>query len=89
MLRLLESHCIPILTYGIEIIHVADSDARRKLRVAYNTVFRKIFDYEWNESVRELQSYLCRPTWEELVDRRKEKFHRGILNGNMPLLDSV
>jgi hypothetical protein len=54
MFSLIESHCISILTYAIEIIHVADSSARRKLRVAYNSVFRKIFGYRYHESVREL-----------------------------------
>ena len=75
MLRLLEAHCIPVLTYGIEVLHVADADTRRSLRVAYNTVFRKVFNYKWNESVSELQAFLCRPTWEELVKGRKDKFH--------------
>ena len=74
MLRLLETHCVPILTYCIEVLHVADSNIRRKLRVAYNAIFRKIFDYRWNESVRELQSFLGRPTWEELVEKRTSLF---------------
>ena len=38
MLQLLESHSLSILTYGIEVIHVADADTRRKLRVAYNSI---------------------------------------------------
>ena len=74
MLRLLESHSVPILTYAIDVIHVADTNIRRKLRVAYNAVFRKIFGYKWNESVRELQKFLNRPTWEELVEKRQERF---------------
>ena len=43
MLRLIEAHCIPVLSYAIEVIHVADRDERRQLRVAYNSVFWKIF----------------------------------------------
>ena len=39
-LRLLEAHCLPILTYGIEIVHVSNRDDRRQLRVAYNSIFR-------------------------------------------------
>ena len=74
MLQLLESHCLPILAYAIEVIDVADSDARRKLRVAYNSIFRKIFNYKRNESVTDLQHTLGRPTWEELVKRRMDKF---------------
>ena len=74
MLQLLETHCLSILTYAIDVIHVADRDERRRLRVAYNTIYRKIFDYRPWESVTDLQHALLRPTWEELVNKRKEKF---------------
>ena len=73
-LRLLESHSVPILSYGIEVLHIADPLYKNKLRVAYNSIFRRIFGYRTFESVRELQSMLDRPTWEELVEKRKEKF---------------
>ncbi len=66
MLHLIETHCVPLLTYAIEVIHVADRDERRQLRVAYNSVFRKLFNYRWSESVTALQHFLGRPTWEEL-----------------------
>ena len=76
LLRLLETHCIPILTYASEIVHVADRDEKRSLRVAYNSVFRKIFGYRAFESVTNLQHSLVprRPTWEELVDKRQSLF---------------
>ena len=74
MLRLIESHCIPLLTYAIEIVNVADRDERRQLRVAYNSVFRKIFCYRWSQSVSMLQSFLERPTWEQLVEKRRNNF---------------
>ena len=74
MLQLLESQCLSILTYGIEVIHVADSDERRRLRVAYNSIFRKVFDYRDWESVTDLQHTLKRPTWEELIANRTDKF---------------
>ena len=79
MLKLLESHCLPILTYAIEVIHVSDSDTRRKMRVAYNSIFRRIFSYRYFESVRELQAFLGRPTWEELVEKRQSKFCQKLL----------
>ena len=47
MLRLLESHCIPILTYGIEVVHVRNRAERRSLCVAYNAVYRKLFGYTY------------------------------------------
>ena len=76
-LRLIESHCIPILTYGIEVICVLSQDVRRQLRVAYNSIFRRIFNYRPWQSIRELQTLLSRPTWEELIELRTQKFlHR-------------
>ena len=42
MSKLLESHRVSILTYGIEVTHVDNSNVRRKLRVAHNTIFRQI-----------------------------------------------
>ena len=74
MLQLVESYCIPILTYEIEVIRVCNRDERRQLRVAYNSVFRKIFGYRWSQSVSALQSFLGRPTWEQLVEKRRKGF---------------
>ena len=74
MLHLLETHCVPILSYAIEVIKVCDRDERRQLRVAYNSIFRKLFDYRRSESVTRLQSFLNRPTWEELIERRRNSF---------------
>ena len=74
LLSLLESHCTPLLTYAIEVIHVADQGERRKLRVAYNSVFRRIFGYRNYQSVTDLQHFLGRQTWEEVVNERRERF---------------
>ena len=74
MLHLMETHCVPLLTCAIKIVHVANRDERRQLRVAYNSIFRKLFGYRWSESVSNLQAFLSRPTWEELVERRKNSF---------------
>ena len=79
MLRLVETHCVPLLTYAIEIVHVADRDERRQLRVAYNSLFRKIFGYRWSQSVTALQHFLSRPTWEELVEKRKLSFVQRLM----------
>ena len=78
LLRLIEAHCVPILTYAIEVVHVANRDERRSLRVAYNSLFRKLFAYRSYESVTNLQHFLGRKTWEELVDSRSKGFlHRA------------
>ena len=62
LLRLLEAHCVPLITYGIETSHIADRDEKRSLRVAYNSIFRRIFGYRNFESVTNLQNALRRPT---------------------------
>ena len=82
MLQLLESHCVPILSYATEIIHVSNRDERRQLRVAYNSLFRKLFMYKWTESVSALQAFLGRPTWEQLVETRREKFLTRVREGD-------
>ena len=74
MLRLLETHCVPLLTYGIEVVHIADSREKSKIRAAYNSIFRKLFDYRTYQSVTQLQAFLNRPTWEQLVEKRKRSF---------------
>ena len=74
LLRLLEAHCVPVLTYAMEMTHVADRDERRSLRVAYNAIFRKLFGYKYCESVTNLQHSLGRSTWEEVVDSRYNGF---------------
>ena len=78
MLNLLESQCVSILTYATEVIHVADRDERRRLRVAYNSIFRRVFGYRNWESVTQLQHALRRPTWEELVEKRTAKFMSSV-----------
>ena len=78
MLHLLETHCVSVLTYAIEVIDVADRDERRKLRVAYNSIFRRVFGYRQWESVTNLQHSLKRHTWEELTESRTEKFRQSI-----------
>ena len=78
-LQLLEAHCLPILTYGIEIFHIADRNDRRQLRVAYNSIFRNLFHFSYNESVTALQHGLNRPTWEELLEKRKRNFYQMCL----------
>ena len=68
MLRLIETHCVPLLTYAIEVVNVSNRDERRQLRVAYNSVFRKIVHYRRSQSVTALQGFLQRTTWVQLVE---------------------
>ena len=67
LLQLIETHSVPILTYAIETVHVANRDERLKL-----------FGYRQFESVTNLQHALKRLTWEELVEKRVSDFlHRA------------
>ena len=75
MLPLVQSHCIAVLTYGIEISHFSDPRERSKIRAAYNSVFRRIFGYRVRESVTDLQLSLACPTWELLVEKLKIGFY--------------
>ena len=72
MLQLMESQCISILTYAVEVIYMTDHDQRRRLRLAYNSIYRRIFGYR--NSVTNLQHALHRPTGEELIAKRTDKF---------------
>ena len=83
MLQLLETHCLSILTYAIDVIHVSNSDERRKLRVAYNSIFRRVFNYRTWESVTDLQHAIQRPTWEELINSRRNNFHTRIMQSDL------
>ena len=87
MLRLAQSHCVPLLTYGMEIVHIIDPSERSKIRAAYNSLFRKIFGYRDFESVTELQLSLACPTWELLIQQQKESFHERLAtcNANSPV----
>ena len=82
MLRLIEAHCVPILTYAIEVAELNDRNERSKIRAAYNSVFRRIFGYRTYESVTDLQLALARPTWEMLLEERKSGFYRRLESCN-------
>jgi hypothetical protein len=74
LLKLTESHCVPVLTYGVEVCYDVDQNELRKLKVAYNSLFRRIFGFRQRDSVRELQGFLTRPTWDELLLKCNERF---------------
>ena len=89
LLQLIEAHCVPILSYAIEVVTVFNRDERRSLRVAYNSIFRKIFGYRSFESVTNLQHSLRRFTWEELVEKRKAGFMKRARSGTNDTLVSA
>ena len=87
MLCLVETHCVPLLTYGMEIVHFSDARDKSKIRAAYNSLFRKIFGYRTYESVTDLQLSLARPTWEMLIEGLKVGFHNrlSLCNADSPV----
>ena len=78
LLQLIETHCLSILSYAIEVVEIANRDEKRSMRVAYNSIYRKLFGYRTFESVTNLQHSLQRPTWEELVEKRRSGFHSRV-----------
>ena len=64
----------------LEGITACNRDKRRQLRVAYNSIYRRVFGYRNYESVRALQSFLGGPNWEELVKRRSRTFLEHVRN---------
>jgi hypothetical protein len=88
LLRLAEAHCVPILTYGIEIVHVSDPNERRQLQVAYNSLFRRIFCMRKFDSVTELQLLLGRKTWEQLLKCRTDSFNGNLSKSSNPIFDA-
>ena len=77
MLQLVQSHCVPLLTYGMEVAYLRRNE-RSKIRAAYNSLFRKIFGYRWFESVTDLQLSLGCPTWELLIEQMKVSFYERL-----------
>ena len=78
MLRLVEAHCVPVLTYGIEIAQFSDAREGSEIRAAYNSLLKRIFDYCVRASVTDLQLSLERPTWELLVEKLKVGFYNRL-----------
>ena len=61
-------------------LNVLRQHNRRSLRVAYHSVFRKIFGYQYLESVTNLPHSLERLTWEELIRKRQTGFMKRVRN---------
>ena len=69
-LHLLESYCLPILSYVIESI-ILDKSQLRQLNSWWNSVYRTVFNYNKWDSVKELIYYLGRIDFLHIVQMRK------------------
>ena len=60
-LYLIQTYCLPSLLYSCETWYLSSCDEKR-VEVAWNNAFRKIFNAFWYESVKPLQYYCsCLP----------------------------
>ena len=87
-LHLLMTHCAPILTYSLEILEI-DTKACRLMRVAYNSIFRRVLSYRGNQSVSEVQAYFGYPKWEELWLKRFLNFEQRLTRSQNHLVLSL
>ena len=69
-------------TFFVFLLQTETNVVNLELPTSTTLLFEKIFGYRWSQSVSNLQSFLSRPTWEKLVERRKNGFvARLIHNG--------
>jgi hypothetical protein len=78
-LQLIESHCLPILMYGIDGMNLPKSQLK-DVNAWWNYVYRKIFNYNKWESVKELISLLNRLDVVHLVRLRRLMFFKRMTN---------
>jgi hypothetical protein len=88
MLRLVESHCVPILSYCIDSMDLTTREMQN-MRTAYNSLFRRIFHFRCFDSVSELQGFLGSPTWEELVQKRKVNLQQKAKRSDNVLIKKI
>jgi len=82
---LIQTYCLPSLLYSCETWYLSSCDVKR-VEVAWNNAFRKIFNAFWYESVKPLQYYCsCLPV-STLSPMKKLLFWKKMsCSGNMIL----
>ena len=70
-LHLIESFCLPLLTYGCEVLHL-NNQQLFKLNTFWNNAFRKIFKINQWESVKQIQWFCERLDVKHIIDQRKQ-----------------
>ena len=58
------------------------------LKVAYNSIFRRVLSYRRNESVTDVRNYFGYDDWDTLVTKRREKFARRLRSINNDIIRS-
>lgn len=72
-LHLMESQCLPVITYCIESLCL-DSSQMKEINSWWNSVYRKIFGFNKWESVKELIYFLDRIDLHHLINLRRALF---------------
>ena len=78
-LKLIETHCLPILLYAVESIALTN-DQLRQLKACWNSVYRRIFNFQRWESVKELIYLLERLDFYHIVKLRRVLFVKRCLD---------
>ena len=87
-IHLLMTHCAPILTYGIEVKQL-NRESCQLIKVAYNSIFRRVMHYRRNESVREVQHFFGYDDWESLCSKRRDGFIIRLQKSNNILIQRL
>jgi len=83
--HLAKTYCLPTILYGCETWFVS-AGTLKSMSVAWNNVFRKVFNTCWRESPRSLQLYCnCLPI-AFLVDQRRLLFWKKVMFSDHALL---
>ena len=72
-LKLLESHCLPILLYAVESLNLPPSQIA-ELNSWWNCVYRKIFNYQKWESVKQIICMLGRLDLHRIINFKSLSF---------------
>ena len=79
LMHLLYTNCVPILSYGAEVIEFSSTDMR-ECNIALNDAIRRIYSYNRWESTRTLRQQLGYPNLYEVFSNRRDKFLQKNLN---------
>ena len=80
-LKLVESHCLPILSYAMESLNVNISQLK-EINSWWNAVYRKLFNYNKWESVKEVICLLERLDFIHIVTLKRLNFVRAMYIGS-------
>ena len=84
-LYLIQAYCLPSLLYSCETWSLSPCDDKR-VDVAWNNAFRKIFNAYWHESVKPLQYYCsCLPVSILLPMKKLLLWKKMLCSGNLIL----